>query len=29
MLKLYYSLNRDDADCVGRLIHLALEVDIH
>ena len=24
-----YSFNRDDADCVGRLIHLALEVDIH
>ena len=24
-----YSFNRDDADCVGRLIHLALEDDIH
>ena len=24
-----YSFNRDDADCVGRLIHLALEVDTH
>ena len=24
-----YSFNIDDADCVGRLIHLALEVDIH
>ena len=24
-----YSFNRDDADCVGRLIYLALEVDIH
>ena len=24
-----YSCNRDDADCVGRLTHLALEVDIH
>ena len=22
-----YSFNRDDADCVGRLIHLALEDD--
>ena len=25
----YTVLIRDDADCVGRLIHLALEVDIH
>ena len=24
-----YSFNRDDADCVGRLIHLAQEDDIH
>ena len=24
-----YSFNRDDADCVGRLTHLALEDDIH
>ena len=24
-----YSFNRDDADFVGRLIHLALEIDIH
>ena len=26
MLKLYYSLNRDDADCVGRLIVVVVVV---